>query len=233
MELRQYWHIIWRRIWIPVLLVGIVAGVSLLTAKTPLPMYTSSLRFTVGVTSQAGQAALEGRVNEETFHAWVASEYLADDLSVVVGSQKFAADINRHLAEMGSSVQIFPGAISGITVAEKEHRILKLNLTWGNPDELAEIGQAAVMALKEDSPKYFAQFGTPNALITVIDEPLVSTPIPPSLTQRLDLPVRLILALVAGVGLAFLLDYLDTSVRGAPELERMGIPVLAEVPKQK
>ncbi len=134
MELRQYWHIIWRRIWIPVLLIGVVAGVSLLTAKTPPPMYTSSLRFTVGVTSQTAQAAPAGRVNEETFHAWVASEYLADDLSIVVGSQKFAADVNRHLAEMESSVQIFPGAISGITVAEKEHRILQLNLT--SPGEI-------------------------------------------------------------------------------------------------
>jgi hypothetical protein len=32
--------------------------------------------------------------------------------------------------------------------------------------------------------------------------------------------------------LAFLLDYLDDSVRGRPELEAMGITVLAEVPRK-
>jgi capsular polysaccharide biosynthesis protein len=59
------------------------------------------------------------------------------------------------------------------------------------------------------------------------------SPVPPSLTQRLDLPVRLLLALVAGVALAFLLDYLDNSVRGREELESLGIAVLAEIPGRR
>jgi capsular polysaccharide biosynthesis protein len=46
------------------------------------------------------------------------------------------------------------------------------------------------------------------------------------------LPVRLLLALAAGIALVFLLDYLDDSVRGRSELEAMGIAVLAEVPKK-
>jgi capsular polysaccharide biosynthesis protein len=230
MELRQYWQIIWKRIWIPIFLVALVAGLSLLTAKPRPATYTTSLRFIAGVKTQP---APPERLNEETFHAWVASEYLADDLSVFVGSQEFASDVNRHLVEMGSRVQIFPGSLAGMTVAEKEHRILQVRLAWGNPGELAEIGRAVVSALIEDSPKYFAQMGTEEALITVIDQALVPVLVPPSLTQRLDLPVRLLIALAAGIALTFLLDYLDTSVRNGPELEAMGISVLAEVPKHK
>ena len=230
MELRQYGRIIRRRAWIPLLLVAVVGVVSLLTKKTLPPLYTASLRFTVGVKAQGGVRP----INEETYYAWIASEYLADDLSVIVSSQAFAADVNRHLQEMGSAVQIAPGSISGVTFAEKQHRILQMNLTWGKPDELADIGRATVTTLQEDGPKYFAQLSTPAAFInSVIDEPLPPAVIPPSLTQRLDLPVRLILALLAGVGLVFLLNYLDTSVREATELESMGIPVLAEIPKQK
>ena len=230
MELRQYWFILWKRIWIPILLIVVVAVVSLLTHETPPLIYTTSLRFVVGVKTQ--EAAW--RVNEETFHAWVVSEYLADDLSVIVGSQEFATDVNRHLEQMNSSVRIIPDSITGITFGEKQHRILRVDLTWGNPDEIGDIGRAIVAALENDSPKYFAQLGTPDAFISsVIDKPLVSVPTSLSLTQRLDLPVRLVLALIAGIGLVFLLDYLDTSVRNAPELEEMGIPVLTEVPKQK
>jgi capsular polysaccharide biosynthesis protein len=44
--------------------------------------------------------------------------------------------------------------------------------------------------------------------------------------------VRLLLALVAGLALTFLLDYLDDSVRGRADLEAMGIAVLGEVPKR-
>ena len=51
------------------------------------------------------------------------------------------------------------------------------------------------------------------------------------LRERLDLPLRLLLALAAGVALAFLLDYLDDSVRSAAELEEMGLAVVGEIPR--
>ncbi len=47
--------------------------------------------------------------------------------------------------------------------------------------------------------------------------------------EQLDLPLRVLLALAAGIGLAFLLDYLDTSVRERRDLEELGLPVLGEV----
>jgi capsular polysaccharide biosynthesis protein len=37
-------------------------------------------------------------------------------------------------------------------------------------------------------------------------------------------------ALAAGVALAFLLDYLDDSVRGARDLEALGLAVVGEIP---
>jgi capsular polysaccharide biosynthesis protein len=155
-------------------------------------------------------------------------------MSVIVGSQQFAADVNRRLSEMGSPVQIPAGSISGITIAEKQHRILRLNVTWGNEAELEEdISQAIVTVMQEDSSKYLTQLGTSSALVQVIDPPSSAVKNPPSLTQQLNLPVRLLLALAAGLALTFLLDYLDDSVRGRSELEAMNIPVLAEVPDKR
>jgi capsular polysaccharide biosynthesis protein len=228
MELKQYWQIIWKRAWIPALLLVVVAIASLLTGQTPPPTYNTTMRFTVGVKPQE----LPDQYTYDSYYAWLSSEYLADDLTAIVSSQAFAADVNRRLAEMGSSVQVPPGSISGVTIAEKQHRILRLNLSWGNAAELTDIAQAIVRVMEEDSPKYLTQLGTPGALINVIDEPAPPTANPPSLTQRLNLPVRLLLALAVGLALAFLLDYLDDNVRGRSELEALGIPVLAEVPRK-
>lgn len=229
MELKQYWQIIWKRAWIPALLLVIVAGASLLTRQAPLPTYSTTMRFTVGVKPQE----VPDQYTYDSYYAWLSSEYLADDMTAIVSSQAFAADVNRRLVDMGSSVQIPPGSIGGVTIAEKQHRILRLNVSWSNPTELADIAQAIVGVMEEDSPKYLTQLGTPGALINVIDEPSPPAANPPSLTQRLNLPVRLLLALAAGLALAFLLDYLDESIRGRPELETMGIVVLAEVPREK
>ena len=49
--------------------------------------------------------------------------------------------------------------------------------------------------------------------------------------DQLDLPLRVLLALAAGVGLAFLLDYLDRSVRERSDVEALGLPVLSEIPE--
>lgn len=228
MELKQYWQIIWKRAWIPALLLVVVAVASLLTGQTPPPTYSTTMRFTVGVKPQE----LPDQYTYDSYYAWLSSEYLADDLTAIVSSQAFAADVNRRLAEMGSAVQIPPGSISGVTIAEKQHRIMRLNLSWGSAAELTDIAQAIVRVMEEDSPKYLTQLGTPGALINVIDEPAPPAANPASLTQRLNLPVRLLLALAAGLALTFLLDYLDDSVRSRSELEALGIPVLAEVPRK-
>ena len=86
--------------------------------------------------------------------------------------------------------------------------------------------------MEQDSTHYMAQLGTPGALINVIDAPSPPAPNTLPLTQQLDLPIRVLLALGVGLALTFLLDYLDDSVRGKAELEAMGIAVLAEVPKK-
>lgn len=229
MELKYYWQIIWKRAWIPALLLVIVGLASLLTNQTPPITYSTSMRFTIRIEPQL----LSNQFTYEGYYGWLASEYLADDLTAIVSSQAFAADVNRRLGELGSSLALPPGIISGVTVAEKQHRIIRLNASWPDAAELATIAQAMVLAMQQDSGKYLTNTGAPGgAVIALIDPPTPPAANPPSLTQRLNLPVRLLLALLAGLALTFLLDYLDDSVRGRSEVEAMGIPVLAEVPKK-
>jgi len=224
MELKHYAQIIWKRAWIPLLLVIVVAAVSLLTRTAPPPSYSLTTSFSIGVTPKTVD-------DEYTFdgnYAWISSEFLADSLTELVGGQKFAEDVNAHLAAMGSSTRI----PAGLIVSETKHRIVRLNISWGNPDELAEIGRAVGQAMQQDILKYFPQAGESRIQITIIDVSGPRVTNPQSLRQTLDLPIRIILALAAGIALTFLLDYLDDSVRGRAELEAMGIPVLAEVPKK-
>jgi capsular polysaccharide biosynthesis protein len=43
----------------------------------------------------------------------------------------------------------------------------------------------------------------------------------------------LILALVVGIALAFLLDYLDDTIRHRADVESLGLPILAEIPTRR
>jgi len=224
MELRQYWHIVWKRVWIPALLFAVVLAVSLVLGRPASPQYQAVGRVLVDVPPLE---AVEGMGFDPRLTAPQATEYLVDDFTQFVSSQAVAEAVSRRLADQG--IQVPPGVIQSSTASEQIHRVVTLRVTWDDPNEALAILTAAVEVLKQETPVYFGRLGLEQPQVTLFDGPSVS-PVPPSLTQRLDVPVRLLLALLAGVALCFLLHYLDDSIGGREELEGMGIRVLAEVP---
>lgn len=230
MEFRQYWDILRRRWWIPVVLIALVALFSVIQLRPwqqQPPFYNASMRMLVGVmpAADADVAAYDPR-----YYAWLTSEYLVDDFTEVVRSDLFAQNVNARLDQQ--NIRIPPGAIQGSAATGKQHRIITLSFGWPNDEELAAIAQAAVEELTENATLYFQQLGTEGAGITMLDAPNI-TLAGPGLRDRLELPLRLLIALFIGVGLVYLLDYLDTSVRGRTDLEEMGLSVLGEIPKHR
>lgn len=227
MELRAYWKIIMRRWWLPL---GLALAVAVLTLVMQRPWqprtstYTASMRFNVGIQPER----IPGVYTYDRYYTLLTSEYLVDDLGEIVRSGVFAAAVNERLASQGISVP--PGAIGANTQPGKLHRILTVNITWPDAGVLAAIADAVAATLTEGSAEFFGQFSAAEADIRLIDAPAISEVGRPA-REQLDLPLRVLLALVAGIGLAFLLDYLDTSVRERSDLEQMGLPVLGEVPR--
>ena len=63
MELKQYWHIVWKRWWLIAGLMLIVLIVSLVTYHPPAPTYVATMRFAIGIEGQepVNAASGEGR----------------------------------------------------------------------------------------------------------------------------------------------------------------------------
>ncbi|MCD6290710.1 MAG: hypothetical protein J7M34_09435 [Anaerolineae bacterium] len=229
-ELRAYWTIIRRRWWIPIVLVVLTAlwWVAVRRPWQPRPVtYVTSLSFSVGVRPEPRTGDY---YTYDRYYTWLASEYLVDDLSEVVRRSEFAQAVSQRLADRG--IMVPPGAIQGSTQAGKLHRILTLSITWGDPEQLAAIADAAAAVLSQRAGAFLPQTMAGEVEAHLIDRG-ATVPIGPSLKERLDLPLRLFLGLVVGLALVFLLDYIDDSVRGRADLERMGIPVLGEIPRSK
>ncbi len=224
MLLRRYWQIIKRRAWITLVLLIVVVASYFMLKQPASPIYSASMRFVVGIEPETLPDDVYGY---DRYYTWLTSEYLIDDLSEVVKSESFANDVAER-----SGVAVQTSAIQGSTSSGKLHRILSVNITWSDAQQLQSIADAVVEILTTNAETYFEQLGTDQAVISVIDSPH-PTLVGESLRDRLDLPIRLFLAFAVGILLEFLLDYLDNSVRGARDLEELGIPVLATVPGKK
>lgn len=228
MELRAYWKIIARRWWLPVglaLLVGLIS-LALQRPWQPRPVsYTANMRFNVGIKPER----IPGVYTYDRYYTMLTSEYLVDDLGEIVRSQAFAGAVSARLAGQGISVPA--GAIGGATQPGKLHRIMTVGVTWPNEQDLRPIADAIAATLTESSSAFFAQFSMEEADIRLIDPPTFGVVGRPA-REQLDLPLRVLLALAAGLGLAFLLDYLDRSIRERSEVEALGLTVLGEIPRR-
>jgi capsular polysaccharide biosynthesis protein len=226
MELRHYWTIIRRWWWIPVLTVGLVAGLTLLTQQpwqANPPQYQTALRFSVGVQpEQPGDG-------EENYYVALASEYLIDDLAEVIRGSEFTEAVSRRLE--GQGIDVPAGALQGSTQAGKLHRILTVSITWPNATELAAIADATIMTVEQEAGTFMPRLFAQNGAAYLIDRGGVGQ-VAPSLRQRLDFPVRLLIALAAGIALAFLLDYLDDRIRDREQVEQLGLVVVGEIPRE-
>jgi len=227
MELRTCWHIILRRWWLPV---GLALAVGILTLVMQRPWsprpatYSATMRFKVGLRPER----IPGVYTYDRYYTMLTSEYLVDDLGEIVRSQLFATAVSQRLAEQGISVPA--GAIGASTQPGKLHRILTVTVSWGDQAQLRAIADAVAATLTGGSADFFGQFSAEEADIRLIDPPVIGRVGRPA-REQLDLPLRILLALAAGLGLAFLLDYLDDSVRDRADLERLGLAVLGEVPR--
>ncbi len=228
MELREYARVIRRYIWIIVVLPAVVGIGSWIFRAPPATLYQATIRFTIGVNALP---ANEVTGYDPVLSSYQASEYIRDDFVEIVASDSFADDMNAQLAKMGvGGLTVRKGNISG--TIEKQRRLMSLTVTWNQPDQAQKIAEAAVQNLAENNAKYFAQLGSSAAALTVIDRPVVSR-VGTSLREQLDIPIRIALALLAGIALAFILDYLDTSVRDARDLEALGLHVVGEIPRER
>ena len=225
MELRHYWAIIRRWWWVPVLTVALTAVFTLVTQRPwqPRPSaYSTALSFSIGVQPEAPGDG------EENYYTALASEYLIDDLAEVVRGSEFAAAVSQRLQAQGLSLPA--GALQGSTQAGKLHRILTVSITWNDPQQLAAVADAVAATIEQQAPSFMPRLFAQNGAAYLVNRTGVA-PVGPGLRERLDWPLRLLIALAAGIGLAFLLDYLDDRVRGREDVERLGLTVVGEIPR--
>ena len=224
MELRTYWKILLRRWWLVAAPAFVVLLYVILTYTPPGPVYQVVMRFAAG-TVPAGLSE-----DYDRYYPWLTSEYIANGLADVAETGVFAQAVAARLAEQG--LQIPAGGIQPAIVTDNAQSILVVYLTWPSGEQITTIAQAIIAELTENGGAYYPQLEGIEPAVRLLDTP-APTPLTPGLRVQLMGPViKVGLAVVLGVALAFLFHYLDPTVREAAELDSLGVDVLVEIPRK-
>lgn len=228
MELKNLLAVLLRRWWLIALPSLIALALSLPSFGQlirPQALYRVTVRFTA---AQPPQPNSGESFEERSYIAWLGSEYAVINLAAWLRTESFAREVAGFLAADGQAVSA--ESVRAMIASDSVRSILTLYLTDSEPERVRRVAHAAVRTLTERSNAYFPQLSGQPAQVVPLDAVEVA-PVPPPFTERLAPLLRLLIGVLGGVGLAFLADYLDPTVRTRRELEALGLPILAEIPR--
>jgi capsular polysaccharide biosynthesis protein len=217
--LRDLPRTVWKRLWVVILVTLIFVGAAVGFSLWQTPVYGASVKILVGQEVEGDQPGnLSSTVQ--------GLEQLTQTMVEAINSRPMAEEVIRQLG-----LQMTPGDLLGNLTIEQIETTQFIQLYYQDQD--AQRAQSVVNTLADVSSERIAQASASGSDITATvweyatlpDAPVSPDPVRNGL-------VALGLGLMLGVGLAFLLEYLDDSWRSPEEVARVsGIPTFGAIPR--
>ena len=224
MEYKEVFRIMLRRWWLialPVVLAAVAAIPDLIGGSAG-----ESGGFTTQIRYSAAQQQDEASSDNGYTDVWLASEYTVHALTDWVRSASFRSEI---LSALGAA----PVSLDSLHIAADNVRSVGvIYLSHRNHDALSAIADAAVLVLSGRNQRYFPQFGGEAAQVTILEQPAIAAA-PPTLPSRLAPVVRLGVALLIGLAIAIVAEFIDPAIYHQDDLRRLGLPLLGSIPKER
>jgi len=157
---------------------------------------------------------------------WLASELTVNAFTDWVRSNSFREELGNELSSNEIDMNLL-----GIA-ADNARSVGVIYLSHPDGDALDAVANAVITVLATENQAYFPQLGGDPAQVTILDEPVI-TPSPPPLTNRFAPLIRIGIALILGIALMFVAEYLDQTVHHQDELDKLGLNTIGSIPRHK
>jgi capsular polysaccharide biosynthesis protein len=231
MELREYWSIIRRRWWLPAAITLVALIASTAVGVRGAAAYKTDMRLAVSTIPTPDPNSV--LYYDPTYYSNLDSEYLADDMSEFMTSRAFADEVKRELATSTTPYDVDIETILNATRTKKTHRFIDITITTPTFDEGSQIAGSIsrILSDKVHLAQYLQALTAYNTQMTIVTPP-VTHRANTLLGLISEIALRTLIGLIVGIGVAFLVDYVDPSVRTRQEAEAvLQVPVLGEIPR--
>jgi capsular polysaccharide biosynthesis protein len=214
-------QVVWRRLWIVLLVAVVFGGLAAGVSFFQTPMYEASIKILIG-------QKLSKEAPNDLGNELQGLQQITLTMVEAVNTRPVAQGVIQRL-NLSTSPESFQKNVKVQQIGESQFIEVSYKATDPEKAQLIanSIGEVFAKEVSEVSPSANAITATVWEQAVVPDSPVSPNPVRNAL-------LALVLGLMLGVGLAFLLDYLDDEWRSAEEVEMIsGVPTFGVIPAFK
>ena len=217
MELMEYFNILKKRILLVILItIGSIVISGVLSYFVITPTYKSDISVIIG------KIETKSDLPQDSYNNVIMYQKLVKTYSEFAKSRKVSEHVIKSL-----NLKIEPNQLQKmVTVAPKgDTEFLTITVNSKDPKEAMDIANQLAKSLK-----YISNDVKKVDNVQLLDEALQPT-MPDNPNPKLNMAIAFFIGLMGSLGIAFLLEYLDNTVKSQEEIEKLtGIPVIGIIP---
>ncbi|MFI5265802.1 MAG: hypothetical protein ACHQ7M_00330 [Chloroflexota bacterium] len=222
MELRAFWNILVRWRWVVLAVSGAALIASGVLAVVQPPGYKAQTVLAFSAPPAQASISLPGldQQNRGLF-----AEQAVDDFTKIVPTFGFAQGVAKHLSSPAD-----PRTVEHAwTVKKQAHHLLSIEAAAPTEEGAVALAKAAADEITQNGQTYYRALNSQDLAVAVPD-PAHSEGLSGRILDYLFIAARIVSGLIVGVGLAFLLNYLDDRINSSEDAELLGFRVLGSIP---
>jgi len=225
MELRAFWNILLRWRWVVLAVSGAALIASGILAVVQPPGYKAQTVLAFSAPPSQANISLPG-LDEQ--NRGLFAEQAVDDFTKIVPTFGFAQGVAKHL-----STPTDPRTVEHAwTVKKQAHHLLSIEAAAPTEEGAVALAKAAADEITQNGQTYYKALNSQDLAVAVPD-PAHSEGLSGRILDYLFIASRIVSGVIVGVGLAFLLNYLDDRINSSEDAELLGFRVLGSIPHGK
>jgi capsular polysaccharide biosynthesis protein len=224
MELKGYWAIIRKRLWL-ILLLMIVSGVptGIYSYTMTEPLYTASSKIIVNQNENQSLAVQNGRLDIGMINSDI--QLIKTYKEIIMTPRIMNVVVEQYpQLQLTANELIHKIGVSSVN----DTQVMSIYSIDSSYSRAANIVNAVSAVFQNEIPKLMKIDNV--SILNAADPEANAAPI--ATNAKFNIMVSLVLSFMLGLGLAFLLDYLDDTVRTEGDVAGItGFPVIATVPR--
>jgi capsular polysaccharide biosynthesis protein len=214
-------RVVWRRLWVVVLVASVLTGAVVGANLTQMPIYAASIKILVGQEP-------ENKISTNLGNDVSGLQQITQTMTQAVDTRPVAEEVIRQLELDESSGQLLAN-ISSEQIGATQ--LIEVTYSDASPEEARLVANTIGQVFSEQVSEVST---TTNAITATVWEEAVTPDLPVSPDPVRNGLLALAVGTIIGIGLAFLLEHLDDRWRSPEEVEQIsGAPTFGVIPAFK